>query len=148
MQNKLVELTKQVEDKCPVGDYFGVQGVGEGIVWVGMLNNKRICFKVKGEKHTVSKVKTLASVSVEKVKNIKEFIEYAVTDCRMDQGYDELFTKKDLVATNKDIGLFVNWVKKDVLKEESDTLSENGLDIKDIARPLSDKARKWLQNKY
>jgi hypothetical protein len=32
-QNNLVELTKKVGNECPVGKYFGVSGIGEGIVW-------------------------------------------------------------------------------------------------------------------
>src|SRR5574343_415662 len=33
IQNKLVELTDQVEKECPVGKFFGVSATGEGIVW-------------------------------------------------------------------------------------------------------------------
>jgi len=30
----LVDLTNKVEKLCPVGEYFGINGIGEGIVWV------------------------------------------------------------------------------------------------------------------
>ena len=33
IQNKLIEDTLAVEDECPVGKYFGVSGIGEGIVY-------------------------------------------------------------------------------------------------------------------
>ena len=33
IQNKLIEMTISVEDECPVGKYFGVSGIGEGIVY-------------------------------------------------------------------------------------------------------------------
>lgn len=32
-QTKLIELTKQVENECPVAKHFGVLGIGEGVVW-------------------------------------------------------------------------------------------------------------------
>lgn len=30
--NEMVEITNQVEKECPVGAYFGVSGIGEGVV--------------------------------------------------------------------------------------------------------------------
>ena len=41
--------------------------------------------KVKGEKHSSSKVKKLASVDVEKLNSIKDFVDYAVTESRLEQ---------------------------------------------------------------
>lgn len=147
-QNKLADLTEMVEQCCPVAKHFGIEGIGEGIVWQGrgVVNDTEqlFRFKVKGEKHSVSKVKTLSSVDVEKLKNLDEFIEYAVTENRMQQGYDELF--KDTEPSNKDIGRFIKWVHTDVIKEESDTLETNGLEPKDIGKDLSRKCREWFLN--
>lgn len=41
---------------------------------------------MKGEKHSASKVKTLAAVDPERLVNITEFVEYAVTENRLEQG--------------------------------------------------------------
>lgn len=152
VQNELALLTEAVEAECPVGKYFGVKGVGEGIVWLGKYVGQdgrvhHLRFKVKGDKHSVCKVKTLAAVDIEKIKGIQEFVSYAVTDKRMEQGYDELFTKRDIVPSTKDIGTFVKWVSSDVLKEESDTMVENNIKIKDIGKTLSTTARAWIQRK-
>jgi hypothetical protein len=48
VQNQLIEMTISVEDKCPVGRFFSVEGVEK--VWVFVLQIT-IKFKSKGEKH-------------------------------------------------------------------------------------------------
>jgi hypothetical protein len=149
-QNELQVLTEAVEKECPVAAHFGVSGIGEGIVWTSRFLSPRnkqmhnVRFKVKGEKHSATKVKTLASADVAKMTGIVEFVEYAVTDNRLQQGYDELFTAPGKTATNKDIGTFVRWVSGDVLKEESDTMATNKLTPKDIGKQMSNKARLWF----
>ena len=140
IQNELVNLTLAVENQCPVGEYFGVEGRGEGIVWEHISGDVKFVFKVKGEKHQSSKVKTLTTVDVEALKNIQEFIEYAVTENRMSQGIDKM---KEL---NKPIdetstGDYLRWVYNDVIKEESDTMAESGIDPKKIGKYISEKAR-------
>lgn len=147
-QNRLAEITAQVERECPVAKHFGVDnGVGEGVVWVGRLHRhdvtvKDLRFKVKGTQHSVTKVRTLANVDVEKLNSIKEFIEYAVTEQRLNQGYMELFPEG--LINKSDIHKFVSWVKRDIIKEETDTLNENQLKIKDVSADISFRASKWL----
>jgi len=139
-QNKLVELTIKVEEECPVGKYFGIGGLGEGIVWEYIDDTKRYIFKVKGEKHQNSKVKKLASIDTEEVENVKEFVEYAVTENRMQQGIDkmkELGNPLDKSTT----GEYIRWVYSDVMKEEQDTIIKNGIDPKKMGSFISNKAR-------
>lgn len=146
-QTELSRMTDLVEQECPVAKYFGITGVGEGIVWTGEYQRHYLRFKVKGEKHSVSKVKTLASVDTEKLRNIEEFADYAVTENRMNQGYDELFTKQEKEASMREMGTFIRWVSSDVIKEEMDTLTENGLTSKDVGKAISQRARTWFINK-
>ena len=93
-QNELVAITDAVEKDCPVsrkllGDAFASELIGEGVVWTAIdtmgssLNLNGIRFKVKGPKHASSKVKTTASVDVEKVKSIAEFVDKTVTENRL-----------------------------------------------------------------
>jgi len=146
-QDKLVALTNGVEVECPVGRALGVAGVGEGIVWTGSHDGQYYMFKVKGEKHSSSKVRKLAPVDVEKVNSIKEFVEYAVTENRLEQGFDELFTSKKIEASKKYIGEFLKWVQSDVVKEEADTMAQNGLEPKEVNKAISGKAVKWFMLK-
>lgn len=152
IQNKLIELTDAVEEECPVGKYFGrVKGTdcttGEGIVWTYTdENNQRHIFKVKGEKHSNSKVKTVAAVDTEKLNSIKEFVEYAVSENRLNQAIEQVFTQNSVEPDIKQMGSFLKWVANDIFKEEMDTLIDNKLEPKEIGGAVSTKARLWFIN--
>jgi len=146
IQNKLIELTEQVEMECPVGLFFGQTGIGEGVVWKPRIDRRLAAtpsswFKVKGDKHSSSKVKKLASVDTEKLESIKEFVEYAVTESRLEQGVGEV----GLDITK--VGEFIGWINRDIFKEEMDTLKDNKLEMRDIGKEVSNVARKWYINK-
>jgi hypothetical protein len=147
-QNKLIELTMAVEAECPVGKAFGNLGTGEGIVWKCDTERGTIRFKVKGEKHSSSKVKTLATVDTEKVSSIKEFAEYVVTESRLEQAIEKVFTSVNEQIDIKKMGDFLRWITNDVIKEEMDTLKDNGLEPKEVTNAISNVARKWFLDKW
>lgn len=147
-QNYLVECTLEVEDTCPVSKELELvspdgtpQLLGEGLVWTPASED--YCwdsdnwFKTKGEKHSVSKVKSVAAVDTNKLSSIKEFVEYSVTENRLHQGILEVGKDQKL------IGAFIGWISKDICKEESDTLADNNLSMKDVGSSIANKARYW-----
>ena len=145
-QQEIKDLTISVENECPVGKYFGVSGTGEGIVFTD--ETKQYSFKSKGEKHSVSKVKIIANVDIEKINKIKDFVDYSVTENRLNQGIEYLKEmNKELDISS--MGDFLRWLANDVLKEEQDVISENGLDndLKAIMKSVSSKGRKWFMDK-
>lgn len=145
-QQEVKDLTINVENECPVGKYFGVSGTGEGIVFTD--ETKQYSFKSKGEKHSVSKVKVIANVDIEKINKIKDFVDYSVTENRLNQGIEYLKEmNKELDISS--IGDFLRWLANDVLKEEQDVITENGLDneLKAIMKSVSSKGRKWFMDK-
>jgi hypothetical protein len=161
VQNDLGDLTMMVEEECPVGKYFGrVKGMmqekktkdgltqvplnttGEGIVWVGTHHDETYRFKVKGKQHSVSKVKVLAPVNIEKLNSINEFIDYAVTESRLMQGVQEV-NGHNVKPIIKNTGVFVNWVKDDICKEEADVLAEYGFSMGDVAKAVGTKASRF-----
>lgn len=145
-QNKIVELTLKVEAQCPVGKFFGNEGIGEGIVLECILGpTERFIFKSKGLKHSSSKVKKLASVDTEAVEGIRQFIEYAVTENRMQQGIDKMIEMK-IPLDVKSTGEYLRWVYNDVIKEEQDTIVKNQLDVKKLGSYISAKARPFWMN--
>lgn len=147
VQNKIIELTLQVEDECPVGKHFGSVGVGEGIVFTYRNEDgSKYRFKSKGLKHSNSKVKTLASVDTDKLNSIKEFVEYAVTENRLEQGVQTIFGTNGELDIKK-TGEFLKWVVGDVFKEEMDTLVNSGLEPKEVTSAISVKGRDWLLEK-
>ena len=113
--------------------------------------SKYICFScidnlielVKGEKHSSSKVKTLASVDVEKLESIQKFVEYAVTENRFNQAIENVFPNQEPIDTKK-LGDVIRWVVNDVIKEEMDTMVENKIEPKEVNKYISSKAREMF----
>jgi RNA ligase len=141
-QNRLGELTIVVEEECPVGKYFGVSGVGEGIVWSADYNGHRYQFKVKGTLHSSTKVRTLASVDIDSIQAASEFVDSVLTESRLNQGL-EFLKSEGKPANQVSTGDFLRFVVGDVIKEETDTIVANQLDPKKINSEVSKKARQW-----
>jgi hypothetical protein len=141
-QNEIADLTLAIEKECPVAKYFGVSGVGEGLVAETFYNGNRYIFKSKGLLHQNSKVHTLATVDTEEVNGLNEFVEYACTENRMLQGIDKLRENgKQLDTTST--GDFLRWIVNDIHKEEEDTIIKNQINIKKVNSYISQKAREF-----
>lgn len=144
VQNHLIELTTEVENECPAGKFFGVSGIGEGIVFT-CVDNHDLMFKSKGEKHSVSKVKVINSIDTEALASINEFVESTVTEARLEQGLS-FFRENNIEVKPSNTGEFLRWVVTDVLKEELDTITSNGLNEKQVKAAIVTKSRQWFLN--
>jgi len=153
-QNTMVEITEKVEAECPVGAKFGVSGIGEGVVWKpwqinGMVTptlaaSSELWFKVKGEKHSVTKVHKLAAVDVERIADQYKLVESLVTSNRLDQGLDHFLNEEKLELKIQNIGVFLRWVFGDIAKEEADTIEASGFTVKELGKPVSDVAKRYF----
>lgn len=169
VQNQLVQFTQDVERCCPVANQIKEEleldnnpettnMTGEGIVWtvydyVGdpllKTTMASILFKVKGEKHTESKVKTIAPVDLELVQSINEFVDKTCTENRVLRAIEKL--KESLIEpTVKQTGEVIKFVIQDILEEEQETMLASGIDAKQIGHAVSTFTRnfyfKWLDN--
>jgi len=143
-QNEMIRLTTLVGDECPVGKSLGNTGIGEGIVWSYLEDGERLIFKTKDERHSKGsgKVKTLSPVDEEK-ENIKRLFvsAYACTRSRLDQMYTEIVHSvhngDSSLMSMTDIKQYLGLVIKDVIKEESDTMSLLGLEPKPLNGMIS-----------
>lgn len=148
VREELQRLTDIVEKCCPVAKELGVEGTGEGIVWRPIYSSEfhkgEFWFKTKGQKHMDSGKckKNKVDISPEKLKNIDDFVSYCITDVRLEKGIAYL-VEMDIPLSRKSTGQFLKWIGNDVLDEESDTLEESGLEIKDITGKLNQAARSW-----
>lgn len=104
---------------------------------------KRLINEVKGEKHSSSKVKTLASVDVEKLEGIQKFVEYAVTESRFKQSLENVFPNDEPIDVKK-MGEVIRWVVNDITKEEMDTMVANNIEPKDVNKYVSTKVREMF----
>lgn len=138
-QNALVDITMKVEEECPVAKQRGVSGVGEGVVWSCHHKGQKYIFKVKGEKHSTSKVKKLASVDPEVLNSINEFVEYACTPNRIEQGIQETGATEKRHTPD-----LLRWVANDIISEENDVLIANGLEWKQVAKECSSRVRQYF----
>lgn len=146
-QNQLVELTLAVEEKCPIAEQFYVNGIGEGIVWHNKETGLR--FKVKGEKHSASKVKTvkhIAAVDLERMATVAQFVENVVTENRLNQGIDKL-GELGLEVSLKNLGTFIKWVQGDVLKEEMDVIEASCIEKKELMGKMAEAAKTFFFGK-
>lgn len=146
-QNAMIDMIPDLEANSPLGEAMGIKGnIGEGIVWTFTFKDKLYKFKVKGEKHSNSKVKTLKPVDEVKEQKKIDFANYAVTSSRLQQAMTELcgLAEDRIDANPKMIGDFLQLVHKDVIKEESDILTEKGLVAKDVNAKISKIARNWF----
>lgn len=108
-----------------------------------MFNSSMNSMKVKGQKHSVSKTKTLAPVDVEKLESIQDFVDYAVTRNRFEQGLGIIFSDPNEYDVKK-TGDLLRWIVNDIMSEEMDVLIENKLEPKDVNKYISFKAREMF----
>jgi hypothetical protein len=155
-QNELVRITAEIEAKCPVAASFGVDGVGEGVVWTcyGISGEPTpiqiddLVFKVKGEKHSDSKVTTVAEVDIERVNSLKALAETVCTEHRLEKGaafLQESLHTEDIYHT-QNIGSFLKWIGNDILKEEADTITGNGFKSHEVTKAVNELAKAWFFN--
>ena len=148
-QNGMASVVEDViEPNSPAGKMLGIDGnVGEGIVCTAFWNGQLYRFKVKGEKHSKSKVKKLAKVDEATEQKKIDFVNtYACTSSRLEQAWQEMFginnEKKE--PSRKETGDFIRWVINDIVAEEIDIMVEMGLEPKMVNSKIANVAKHWF----
>ena len=154
IQNELIDDMLEVEKECPVAKALGVIGIGEGIVLKHYSDDGSVLqFKVKGDLHQSSGNKGKGDkkkqiISPEKLNSINEFVEYAVTEGRLNQAIEQVFTINGEDIDIKKLGHFLKWMMSDIVSEEIDTMKSNGLEPKDVGKAVSLESKKWFLEKW
>jgi hypothetical protein len=146
-QNEMIKIVEEIEPNSPAGKIMGKDGnIGEGIVVTFLYKDKVYKFKVKGEKHSVTKVKTLKPVNEEEEKAKIEFANYACSASRLEQAWQNTFgINNEIEEPNvKRTGDFLRAVINDIIKEESDIMAEKKLEPKIVNKLISTVARRWF----
>lgn len=147
--NEMVELVDTIERNSPVGTAMGKDGnIGEGVVGSFMYKDQLIQFKVKGDAHANSKVTKLKEVDMVKEQVCIDFANKVCSASRLEQMFQEVFGIENEKHTPnmKHTKDFLNLLFRDILSEESDTLSEMGLIPKDVGSKINQIARVWFQS--
>lgn len=137
------QYTLQVEECCPFSAIHGVEGMGEGIVWVSYDYPIRLHFKSKGEKHKKGGPKEHVAVDPEKVANISALVDLLLPEWRLEQGFSYL-RENNIPLANTSTGHYLKWIAKDVLKEESDRLAANPYPWKEVQGTVMVRAKEYF----
>ena len=128
-----------------VKSVFGVEGIGEGLVYYPVSKEHQsrddfsnLSFKAKGEKHKVVKTKKAVQVNPSVVASVTEFVDLVVTDARLEQGVQEVCNGE---YDMKKIGHLLGFIGKDVSKECQAELEASGLTWKQVSKAVVDRAR-------
>lgn len=144
--DQATEWTKAVGLKCPYAARFGVEGPGEGIVWVPMgehWGKSDLFWKSKSDHHKVTKSdKVKPDLDPEVLESIEKFVDFSVTENRLDQGISVL-EEQGLAVDIKAIPHFLKWVGQDVKRECAVELEANNLEWKNVGKAVTNKARQW-----
>lgn len=145
--HEMNELTDSIDNVCPWGEFRGVTGHGEGLVWIPRQcpEISDLWFKTKGGKHSGKpKVKGIkAKMSVEEANSIAECMQLVLPEWRLQQGITHLNDEFYLMEMSS-IGPYLKWIAQDVLKEEIDTIVENGLEWKQMHKAINRRARQYF----
>lgn len=159
-QRELTMFTSEVDNECPFAKHFGVTGPGEGIVWRhpfermdsdGTITKGRWIFKTKGEKHRNTKNSVLVPLIVEKSESIEDFVDKVCTENRFDQATKELYhsnSNSKIFGTTpsmKHCYEVMNWIMKDILKEESRAMEISGIETKQLESHVGKKVAMWMR---
>lgn len=142
-------LADSVEQACPIGKSFGLQGKGEGIVWKPvapeLASRVELWYKMRGQSSTGQmppRVRLDQSAVQNKKAFASEFARSVVFEKRLEQGLEymaELGLPRDKNGVNK----FMKWMKGDVEKEEAGEIAEAKADMKIVLAEVGKLAAKW-----
>lgn len=144
------KLTNEIEACCPWGKLHGIEGMGEGIVWIPLeehWGNTDLFFKTKGEKHkNVKQNKRNKSVlDPEVIEGVEKFVQYSLTENRLKQAVDflrEMNYDVDIRST----GHFLKWIAGDIERECRLELEDNDLKWNQVAKEINKKAIAWFKD--
>lgn len=150
-QNKIVELTLEVESNSGVAKYFDKpDNTGEG--WVFQFKDVEgtlLTFKSKGEAHAknAGKVKILRPVDEVKEQKKRDFVnDNAMQSFRLNQAWEEVFgvNNEKNEPNEKFTGDIIRFMLQDTIREESDVLIDLGLEDRDVKGLIASQTRLWF----
>lgn len=145
---EMASIVFDIEKRCPVGKMFGIDGIGEGLVFSpadpSLMSNEELWFKVKGEAHkkagSVPKAPKI-DLTPEKHSELDELVKALVTGERIAKGFDYLADIGKDRYSNESIGPYLGYVLSDLKSEEEDTVNASGFTWKQFTRVATRKVR-------
>ena len=141
-QDTLDTLTKEVGTACPFARQLGVEGVGEGIVWVPVDENiPTMWFKTKSERYVEEHKVPIVKISGD---DVKPYAIAWVHPGRLEQGMDYMREMR-IEPTIRTMSTFRDWVSADILREEQDVIEKNEIHVKNLMREINTLCVAWYK---
>lgn len=149
--NLAEKWTQEVEEMCPYGKRFGIEGMGEGIVWVPQGKHwgiSELIWKSKGDKHKEVKraKRNKPAMDPEVVESVSAFVEFAITENRLNKGLDYL-REMGKPVDMKSTGDFLKWIAEDVQRECRLELQDNDITWKQVGKFVNKRALTFFKEK-
>ena len=132
----------EVEDKFAIA--FGMEGIGEGIVWDYEIDGKTYFFKTKIDEFKTKAQKVNKNKTIDEIKEDKKIIEYCLNEYRLRQGI-EYMNENGIDTIIQNIKDFITWVVEDTIREEERFILDNGLNEKRVRKLVGTEAAKWYK---
>lgn len=143
-------VTLAIEAECPYGKLYGLEGAGEGIVWMPtgeFTGREDLYWKHKTEAHSVvlepKLQKERPAVAEDVQARIAEFVASVVTDNRLEQGLDALAQQGHEVSP-KSTGHYLKWLTADVEREGALELEDAGLVWGQVSNAVMARGREFF----
>lgn len=148
--DKVEAATAEIDARCPWAARFGVEGVGEGLVWSPLdehFGDSELRFKSKGARHQIvnrsGDKRKAAAVDPAVLESVQAFIAFAVTPARLAQGL-EVLAEQGKAQELRSLGDYLRWLANDVRRECADDLESNGLEWKQVAKQVNEQAKRYF----
>lgn len=145
-----IRITESITAQCPYGKLYGLEGAGEGIVWMptGEFHGREdLMWKCKSEAHQVINEGKLKKerppVDADVQARVVAFVDAAVTTNRLEQGLDALEAAGHEVS-KRSTGHYIKWVGADVERECALELTEAALTWDQVNGAVTTRAREFL----
>lgn len=132
----------KIDAECPVGKALGHIGHGEGLVLKVKGYKYPLIFKVKGESHSKSKVKTIKNIVAKDTTVIDSLVTKLLTESRLDQFWHLTVDTINGGEPNRSmIGTFIKNISTDIIAECKDDLLDANMEYKEIGGEVAFRCR-------
>lgn len=144
-QTKAQQVTDSIEAECPFGKYLGVEGRGEGIVWMpqgSFKGQEDLMWKLKTPEHSQilePKMRKEKVVDEGLELRVGDFLDQVLTEARLERGIDALGEAGHLVEM-KSTRHYLQWAAADVQRECALELEDAELEWEQVIKMLNARA--------
>jgi hypothetical protein len=141
-------LVDKIDKQCPVAKEFGIDGVGEGLVFVTYKSGNSSFFKLKGESHGNTGAKKPHQMKIIDHAQTQSVVQQLVPEWRLEQFFCSVCdTLNGGLPDRKHIGGFIKAVVNDVYDEENQKIIDSGIDWKVLSGGVAKYCREWFLSK-